>query len=127
MCRILLNKYDNEDTTIKLPELYDYCTIISPQYPTRASDGDCNCTICQLCTKGPYEQDRKDDHFIANKEVQKKRPTDLKLCTSCLSPIAKDKQHTCSKTTFYNNVVQLTEQYPGGAGDKIVSKIIKKS
>ena len=129
-CRIVLNKYENNDFSRKLPKCYDYSTITPPPYPTRSNTDKCHCTICQIATGGFNGSGREETgQFSISKvkgENEESPSCDLKLCHSCLSPIGKGRQHICSKTSFYNNVVELAGQHPGNAGDKIASKILKQ-
>ncbi len=130
-CRSTLANYSKGDFSKKLPNTFDYSSIVPPPYPTRANTNtDCCCTICVLCKEGKFSRQEVGQFSFKNEdqgvENDNMKSNCLKLCSHCLSSIGKGKQHICTKTKFYDNILQMTQHGPAQASEKIASKIIKQ-
>ena len=130
-CRLFLYEVKSDPKTdISSLDIFDHSKLNSPKPITRTSPS-CSCLICELGTARLRVTDFNST-FSTKKSVGRPPLTisssqmfPLKLCSICLSVIAKGKPHSCTVSQRHENVHSFIQSGPSKSGEKIATKVLK--
>ena len=120
----------NPDTDVSKFSIFDHSRLNLPKPATRSSPS-CECLVCELGSSG---------RNVVQNNASLKNPVGrpcsssftsatypLKICSSCLSHIAKGKSHKCTKSQRDENLKEFIEIDSPSSGQKIASAVLKNT
>ena len=122
--RLMVHEARLNDGYTKNVELFDYSKLTTLRSVTRTSS-PCECVMCVIGRSTPFNGGNKENFiFPRGRPKPTSSPTPIKVCSACLSEVAKGKPHDCSDLKRLGNLKAIITDSPPKTDEKVAAAIL---